>query len=69
MQISTTPDHFSQLEIDDLELVVPHEFLGLGHCLECDFAMNHSWATRDRVVVTALDVKTFLAPIAQPNAL
>ncbi|MBW2289303.1 MAG: matrixin family metalloprotease [Deltaproteobacteria bacterium] len=39
--------------------LVAHEFghiLGLGHCLDCDSAMNYSWHTRDRVFVTQTDV-------------
>ena len=31
--------------------------LGLGHCLDCDSAMNYSWHTRDRVFVTQTDVE------------
>jgi hypothetical protein len=71
MQVSTTPDEFTLLEIDDIDVLLTHEFghvLGLGHCHDCDSAMNYSWSTRGRVFVTALDVRTFLALVAQPNA-
>jgi len=71
MEVSTTPDNFTVLEVDEVRLLIAHEFghvLGLGHCLECDSAMNYSWATRERIVVTDLDVATFLALVAQENA-
>jgi hypothetical protein len=70
MQISTTPGRFVTLEIDEVGLLVAHEFghvLGLGHCLDCDSAMNYSWHTRDRVLVTDVDVNTFLALVEKPN--
>ena len=50
--------------------LVAHEFghvLGLGHCLDCDSAMNYSWHTRQRVLVTEADVQTFLLLISEPN--
>jgi len=47
------------LTVDEVTALVSHEFghiLGLGHCLDCDSAMNYSWHTRDRVFVTQTDV-------------
>jgi len=47
------------LTVDEVTALVSHEFghiLGLGHCLDCDSAMNYSWHTRDRVFVTHTDV-------------
>lgn len=70
MQVSTTPNPFNTLDVDQVRLLVAHEFghvLGLGHCLECDSAMNYAWHTRERVLVTDVDVRTFLALLAQPN--
>jgi predicted Zn-dependent protease len=69
MQISTTPSRFSRLDVDQVRLLVAHEFghvLGLGHCLDCDSVMNYAWNTRDRVLVTDTDVRTFLALLEQP---
>jgi hypothetical protein len=73
MEISTTPAgtiDAARLALDDLRLLVAHEFghvLGLLHCLDCDSAMNYAWETTGRVMVTAVDVETFVALVAQPN--
>ena len=59
------------LEVGQVSLLIAHEFghvLGLGHCLDCDSAMNYSWATRGRIYVTELDIRTFLALVAQTNS-
>ena len=48
-----------RLSVDEIEVLIAHEFghiLGLGHCLECDSAMNYSWQTTGRVLVTQVDV-------------
>jgi hypothetical protein len=58
------------IELDGVRLIATHEFghvLGLNHCLGCDSAMNYEWETRERVLVTETDVRTFLALIAKPN--
>ncbi len=70
MQVSTTPDPRTTLTLGEVRRLVAHEFghvLGLGHCLDCDSAMNYAWHTRERVMVTDLDVRTFLALVAKPN--
>jgi len=49
----------SRLTVDEIELLLAHEFghiLGLGHCLDCDSAMNYSWQTEGRIHVTQVDV-------------
>ena len=69
MEISTTPDKFTTLTVDQVRLLVAHEFghvLGLEHCLDCDSAMNYSWATRERILVTDLDARTFAELAAIP---
>lgn len=59
-----------QLELRQLELLVSHEFghaLGLGHCLDCDSAMNYSWETRERIFVTPIDLTTLHALYRIPS--
>jgi len=70
MELAIRPGQREPLTLDELKLLVAHEFghvLGLKHCLECDSAMNYAWHTRNRVVVTDLDVRTFLRLVSQPN--
>jgi hypothetical protein len=70
MEVSTRPGTFTVLTVDEVRLLIAHEFghvLGLGHCLDCDSAMNYAWHTRDRVLVTEVDVTTFAALAAMPN--
>lgn len=59
-----------RLDLAELKLLVAHEFghtLGLGHCLDCDSAMNYSWETIERVVVTDTDVRTIRALYEIPS--
>ncbi|MFI5315335.1 MAG: matrixin family metalloprotease [Myxococcota bacterium] len=59
-----------QLDLGQLKLIVTHEFghtLGLMHCLDCDSAMNYSWETRERVLITEVDLRTIRALYALPN--
>ena len=59
MQVTTRINNFNKLPIDDMRVLISHEFghvLGLMHCLDCDSAMNYSWQTEDRVFVTQVDV-------------
>lgn len=70
MELTVHPEQREPLTVAELRLLVAHEFghvLGLKHCLDCDSAMNYAWYTRDRVVVTELDVETFLRLVSQPN--
>ena len=58
------------LDLGQLEYLVAHEFghtLGLGHCLDCDSAMNYSWETVERVFVTDTDVQTIRALYEIPS--
>jgi len=59
-----------QLELDELKLLVTHEFghtLGLRHCLSCDSAMNYSFETQRRIFITETDVRTVRALYQIPN--
>ncbi len=72
MEIAIRESPTSQpLTIDQVRLLVAHEFghvLGLGHCLDCDSAMNYAWHTQDRILVTPTDILTFRELLAKPNA-
>jgi hypothetical protein len=68
----TCPNVACRLTLDELTLLVAHEFghaLGLGHCLACDSIMSYEWDTRERVLVTGLDVATYQALVGTPNGL
>jgi len=72
LRYATKPclDPTCQLDLPQLKLLVAHEFghtLGLNHCLDCDSAMNYSWETLGRTVVTETDVRTIRALYAIPN--
>ena len=72
MDIATRsgPEIHEHLTIDELEMLVAHEFghvLGLGHCLDCDSAMSYVWQQRDRIYVTDLDIRTFIKLVSIPN--
>jgi predicted Zn-dependent protease len=70
MEVAIQPDPFIVLEVPEVRRLIAHEFghvLGLGHCLDCDSAMNYAWHTRERVLVTEIDVATFVALVSTPN--
>ncbi len=72
LQYATKPclEISCQLDLPHLKLLVAHEFghtLGLGHCLDCDSAMNYSWETLERTRVTEIDVRTIKALYEIPN--
>ena len=61
-----------QLALDELKLVVTHEFghtLGLRHCLSCDSAMSYSFETQRRVLITETDLRTVRALYGVPNGM
>jgi len=71
-EYATSPcqEIYCQLDVDELKLVVTHEFghtLGLGHCLDCNSAMNYSWETQKRTLITDVDLRTIRALYALPN--
>ncbi len=54
----------NSLEVKEVGMLMAHEFghvLGLGHCLECDSAMNYSWQTIGRAFVTETDVEAVVS--------
>ena len=74
MDISTKPNvHTANpIRMDELERIVAHEFghvLGLGHCFHCESIMNYSGETVNRLYVSDLDVRTFLALLERPNGM
>ena len=76
MQVSTTPrgslGRDTTLTVRQVRRLIAHEFghvLGLGHCLDCDSAMNYSWETEEELIVTELDARTFVALVAKPNGI
>lgn len=59
-----------QLGLDELKLLVTHEFghtLGLRHCLSCDSAMSYSFETQRRIFITETDLRTIRALYKLPN--
>jgi hypothetical protein len=76
MEVSTTPAGDlgidTHVTIDEIRVLIAHEFghvLGLGHCLDCDSAMNYSWNAHERIFVTELDALTFVALVRTPNGI
>lgn len=68
--VQTCNELYCLMRADEVRLVVAHEFghaLGLPHCLDCDSAMNYSWHTRDRILVTGEDVRAFVDLAAKAN--